>query len=403
MFKHLTMLLLLIFAACASYDPSRVDRYVAEAKYLHSMGEWSEAISIIDSLETNSYYTEELSILKARSEWQLGNADESMKVLKDALNRTPHSEKLSLELVNFLLDIGQYSEAKQLALRVFERGNPSHHTRKILGFSYMKLEDWTHAQIVLSPLASGHDEEVIFWYGQVLFKQGQYQVAIPFFQKAYSHAVFKKRSAQYLAWIHTDKKDVSQAHEYIRFLILDNKESFFAQKMYTRNVLNSPNSDKVTALKLFNENYKDEWGQYNYYSELMKVGMKEDALNYLSQLWNKSPEAVWVATNYAAELQKTGDPDLARSVLSKSLNFASGTNAIVLQQYIGKIDSDISRNIANVNRVYTVQAGDSLRSISHKLFKTTKHWQHIYNLNKKNLPRSEELRVGMELKIPEGL
>lgn len=400
--RCLITILLFLVSSCATHI-SKYEQHVAEVRYLFSIGEWGDTVDAIDKLEKSSYFSDELVILRARSEWQLGHPDESLNILRSALEKAPHSETLSLELVILYLDIGQYQEANNLAVRIFQRGNPGNQSRKLLGFSYMKLGNWSQAQLILEPLFSSQDDEAVFWYGQSLFKDGKFQAAIPAFSKTFSSSLFKKRSAHYLAWIYTSQKKVTEANSYIRFLILDNPKDFYAQKMLIKNILNVPEADKVTMLKLFNDSYKDDWGRYTYFSELKNSGMKEDALNYIAGLWNENPTSPWIVSNYANELHKTGDQELAKALLNKSINLA-GSSADSFREQLNNINQGskpLVRGVANVNRTYKVQAGDTFLRISQILFKTTSRSHDIHKLNIKIVPRVEDLRVGMEILIPE--
>ena len=49
---------------------------------------------------------------------------------------------------------------------------------------------------------------------------------------------------------------------------------------------------------------------------------------------------------------------------------------------------------------YTVQAGDSLWSISFRIYGDTKYMDDIFRLNRDDLPSPEVLVLGMQLKLP---
>ena len=55
---------------------------------------------------------------------------------------------------------------------------------------------------------------------------------------------------------------------------------------------------------------------------------------------------------------------------------------------------------ASVPRSYTVQSGDSLSSISRKVYGTPSRWIDIYQANRDRLSSENALRVGQELRIP---
>ncbi len=60
----------------------------------------------------------------------------------------------------------------------------------------------------------------------------------------------------------------------------------------------------------------------------------------------------------------------------------------------------ISPNPSSVPRVYTVQSGDSLSSISRSMYGTPSRWIDIYQANRDRLSSENALRVGQELRIP---
>ena len=60
----------------------------------------------------------------------------------------------------------------------------------------------------------------------------------------------------------------------------------------------------------------------------------------------------------------------------------------------------ISPDPASVPRTYTVQSGDSLSSISRKMYGTPSRWIDIYQANRDRLSSENALRVGQELRIP---
>lgn len=60
----------------------------------------------------------------------------------------------------------------------------------------------------------------------------------------------------------------------------------------------------------------------------------------------------------------------------------------------------VSPNPSAVPRTYTVQSGDSLSSISRKMYGTPSRWIDIYQANRDRLASENALRVGQELRIP---
>jgi nucleoid-associated protein YgaU len=54
----------------------------------------------------------------------------------------------------------------------------------------------------------------------------------------------------------------------------------------------------------------------------------------------------------------------------------------------------------DVPKTHTVQAGDTLSSISRKFYGTPNRWRDIYNANRDILPNERSLKLGQSLKIP---
>lgn len=68
--------------------------------------------------------------------------------------------------------------------------------------------------------------------------------------------------------------------------------------------------------------------------------------------------------------------------------------------YNQRQSATVSPNPSAVPRTYTVQSGDSLSSISRKMYGTPSRWIDIYQANRDRLASENALRVGQELRIP---
>lgn len=403
-----TILLLLLLVSCTSYNPAKYNQYLSEARHYHAIGEWQESLDRIELIEKNAYLSDEMLILKVRTKRQLREDDESYLILNAEIKKRPHSEMLLLELAQWHLEREENSEAKALLLEIYNRGVPSQQTKKFLGYTYMKTGEWVKAQEMLEPLFQTQDEEAIFWLGQTLYKQSKFKAAVPVFSKSFNGLIFRKRAAQYLAWIHTESREANLANQYIQYLVMDNPIDQYAQKMIVRNVLHTSHPDKIGILKLFNEKFEDEWGQYQYYLELKKSGKYEEALEFLATGWNQKSGSLWLATHYAHELHGRGETDLAKNVLNKSLISSEGEATEIIKSRIAELNLkkdpkiELYRSIASNDGTYKVQSGDTLQIISQKFFNTPNRWIEIYYMNKPSLKGpSESLQLGSELLIPE--
>jgi len=58
--------------------------------------------------------------------------------------------------------------------------------------------------------------------------------------------------------------------------------------------------------------------------------------------------------------------------------------------------------VLNDDGTYTVQSGDSLGSIARKVYGTSRRWEHLYELNRDQLPTPGALQVGLKLRISDG-
>jgi tetratricopeptide (TPR) repeat protein len=121
----------------------------------------------------------------------------------------------------------------------------------------------------------------------------------------------------------------------------------------------------------------------------VKNSIKRDELTVVTTLSGES-----VVTR--AEAARLRNENLA---LHKELEGRAGT----LRGVSDKSQSEAtSKKIASTKggRLYTVQSGDTLASISRKFYKSPKRWKEILAVNRKSLRDPKNLTVGQTLVIP---
>lgn len=89
----------------------------------------------------------------------------------------------------------------------------------------------------------------------------------------------------------------------------------------------------------------------------------------------------------------------------KKLNTLDLINKKHTEQIAKKSENSLSPinqqiTLPNSQSTYTVLAGDTLSSISKKIYGKTTQWEKIYNLNKEQLPSPSSLKIGQVLKLP---
>ena len=76
-----------------------------------------------------------------------------------------------------------------------------------------------------------------------------------------------------------------------------------------------------------------------------------------------------------------------------------GMNSVKMPEIVYKESSSASSNEVK-KEYYVVQKGDTLQSISQKVFKTTQKWKSIYEANKHVLKSPDRIRPGQKLVMP---
>jgi nucleoid-associated protein YgaU len=152
-----------------------------------------------------------------------------------------------------------------------------------------------------------------------------------------------------------------------------------------------PDSPQATRVRKLIETAEKKFAQQlpaqPYEGELDRLEMME-LVNSLKQENNRLKREL-VATQ-----QRLQDLE------NRSGNVTTGTATQQQRTYNQNRSATISPDPASVPRAYTVQSGDSLSSISRKMYGTPSRWIDIYQANRDRLASENALRVGQELRIP---
>ena len=117
----------------------------------------------------------------------------------------------------------------------------------------------------------------------------------------------------------------------------------------------------------------------------------DDYSTIADRLW--SDQSKWVA------IQKANpDVDPRRLKIGQVINIPSlDTDAL---RRSGELSSAADAAAVGQTTTVTVEPGDSLSSISAKVYGSESHWEHIYKANKGTLSTPDSLKVGMTIAIP---
>ncbi len=129
------------------------------------------------------------------------------------------------------------------------------------------------------------------------------------------------------------------------------------------------------------------------------MGEQIDRLDLMDQLARLRNENEQLRTSVA---RLKSDLDKARRPGAPAQSSASYTQAAQQQapaSFVPKPVQPISA-ASSQERTYTVVAGDTLSGISQKVYGTTARWREIFEANKHQLKSANDLKLGMELKIP---
>lgn len=398
---------LTMLVSCSSIAPNQLVDLSRNAHDAHARGDWPESLRSLAVIENTGLLSEADYLLKAQNLIRLERFSEAHGVYHEALERRPHSKKIPFALAQWHFDYGLLEEARLRARDLVQLYPRESHLRKLLAQIYMREEQWRMARVELETalVSSPDDESLSFLLGQTIYKLGSYADAVAPFSRAFEGQEFKDRSAEYLAWIHSELRQPARANPYIRHLFVAKKDGPFTQKLFTKNLLQIPAVDKVSVLKEYNSKFDDDWGKQQYWLALRETGMGDEALDYLAELWNTRPSTYWVASNYARELNSMGRTEVATRVLKRSMLASSGTDTASFEADLSNL-SDTKAAAPSPQRslaaggLYRVRPGDTLQLISQRFFGTTKRWRAIAEKNASVLGREGQLRIGSELTIP---
>ncbi len=419
--KLLPFVLILTLSGCATYRQDMQVVYEQQAYKMHDRGEFKESNLFLSIIEKERFLSDKLIILKSKNFYEIGEVDSAFKLLSFAIEQKPHSIHLLVALAQLQLNEGDLLSSEALTKKVIkiEHGHPQ--AIKVLGWSLIRQLKYKEAEEVLGRLISQNDPEVLKQLGVVYFKLGQSENAIQVYTKLFNTKKFKNEAAHNLASIYLERGDVARSNPYVNYLVSLNPNSVEVNRMMTKNLINIPQIDKLSILRIFNSKFDDDWGQNKYYQTLSEMGLKQDSLDYLASLWVQKKRKMWVTLSYANELKKEGNINAAKDILSIHLadtHDSKSSDAQILSEQLALIsnqhviaDDQPERVIASVaetkeiivqekDQFYTVKKGDTLQSISQTLFGTTLLWRKILTINKDILKGRQELQIGLELLLP---
>src|SRR5438445_3047975 len=123
----------------------------------------------------------------------------------------------------------------------------------------------------------------------------------------------------------------------------------------------------------------------------VKNFMKRDEIALLTSLSGDS-----VVTRAEAARLRNENLNLRKELEDRSLKVRSAPD----QTQSGGPPPEKTTAEKSSSRVYVVQTGDTLVSISRKFYKSPARWKKILNANKKSIDDPEKLRIGQRLIIP---
>lgn len=152
-----------------------------------------------------------------------------------------------------------------------------------------------------------------------------------------------------------------------------------------------PNSPQARQVRQLIETAQKEFARQlpaqPYEGELDRIDMME-LVNSLKQENNRLKRELVATQQRLQNLESRVSGSNVRAEVQPSATYNQRRSATV------------SPNPSNVPRTYTVQSGDSLSSISRKMYGTPSRWIDIYQANRDRLASENALRVGQELRIP---
>ncbi len=440
--------MLVVLFGCASYDSSRHQSYISQAKILHQNSEWEESNKFLELLEQESILSDDLVGIKVKNFEYLSRPNDGRIVIDHAIARKPHSINFLVLLSNWLLDYGKKEDFLKINSLILTRNPNNLSAVKLLVKLYKRENQWGQIKDTLLVYDNKNilDNESQYCLAQAMYKFHDYEKAIAGFTRLYNQGVYQQQTAKYLGWIHAERKEIDLANIYIRKLTEVLPRDPLVKRLITKNLLNQSQTDKLAVLKMYNAEYEDDWGQHQYWLALKQSGQTEQALDYISDVLTRKNPKPWVVLAYSRDLRMIGQKEHSLAVLNKALPFMNGDarsqiqNEITLltpvnikQEEIILVNTEKSSNnlenqipvlvpptdnpiiektteakslpenergTASVKDViYEVKAGDTLQTISQKFYKTTRRWPDILKANKDVLSSYDKIEKGTKLKI----
>lgn len=163
--------------------------------------------------------------------------------------------------------------------------------------------------------------------------------------------------------------------------------------------------DPITAIYHFRKylEYKPNVEQSPIVKQMIERSKKEFARSLPGQPFESSQVTSSELSSIIQEL-KNENRSLKNQLESiKKLNTSDPLHKKSVEQTTTKSTSSATSQQTtplNSQSIYTVVAGDTLSSISKKIYGKTSQWEKIYNLNKEQLSTPGSLKIGQVLKLP---
>lgn len=399
------IVLLFIFCAC-SHQRENKD-LVTSAKYYFEKGDWQDSLFLCEKALKVDPHNEDLYILRASNLSFLGRPTDGHQLLHERISQKPHSSKLNLALIDWHRKFGSQKAAIEVAKKMIFRAPEQLEAHKVIAELSIDQKDYLTAESSLSVVFENdkQDETNAYQYAQLLLQLGKTNDAEQAFKQAYGGKKHKLDAAKYLAWINADRGNIKASNYYLRELSVHNQDDAFIRKIITRNLLNSPDVDRITLMTSYLKEQKDDWGQYQLYLAYVDGGLQERAMDLLAEIWNSSPDKYWAGINYAHHLNLVGDEKYANSLL-ETISQKPLTNqdknliAELRQKWESPDYKKTFRAIATTTKKHKVLKGDSMSEISEKYLGSSYRWKEIQKINKKVVKEDGHIFEGSELQLP---
>lgn len=200
------------------------------------------------------------------------------------------------------------------------------------------------------------------------------------------------------------RRDSPESHFEAGYIYLkEMKDPISAIYHFKRYIQLKPDSNQIAQVEQLIETAQKEFVRQlpasPYEGQLMGINLLDlvDGLKQENEILKRESVA---AKRKAKQLESmlggvrrtsTDMPVTVESPVSNQLTSTVGQSSL---------SADLPLDLSGVPRVYTVQSGDSLSSISRKFYGTTSRWNDIYQANRDRISSENALRVGQEIRIP---